>query len=78
MKNPWKEIENKQYILSTDLDRINEFNNNKSLKPEHKIQTQLIPDPFFGNKKAKVVLLMLNPGFGGKEEKDYEQNNFDQ
>jgi hypothetical protein len=29
MKNPWKEIENKQYILSTDLDRINEFNNNK-------------------------------------------------
>ncbi len=76
MNNPWEEIEKGKYILSTEIDRIKEFNETAS--DEHKIQTQLIPDPFFGNKDAKVVLLMLNPGFGGKEEEDYKKNNFEQ
>ena len=78
MTNPWEEIEKDNYVLSIDKDRIEEFNDKNSLGPEYKIQTQLIPDPFFGNKDAKVVLLMLNPGFGGKEDKDYKQNNFEE
>ncbi|MBC7629196.1 hypothetical protein [Ferruginibacter sp.] len=77
MNNPWQKIKKDNYVLSIDKDRINEFNKNESLPPKYKIQDHLIPDPFFGNKKAKVVLLMLNPGFGGKEDKDYEQNNFE-
>jgi len=78
MENPWKEIKNKEYVLLKDQERIKEFNiNTKTI--EHKIQTQLIPDPFFGNKDAKVILLMLNPGFGGKEVNDYKEiNNFEE
>ena len=78
MTNPWKEIEKKKYVLSTDINRVIEFNNNEPDSSIYKIQEDLIPDPFFGNKDAKVVLLMLNPGFGGKEDKDYEQNNFEE
>ena len=78
MKNPWEEIKKGEYVLKQDKERINLFNQ-KVLKvsPEHEIQTQLIPDPFFGNKSAKVVLLMLNPGFGSNEEKNYKQNDFE-
>lgn len=76
MNNPWEKIENKPYILSSDIDRIMAFNDKAS--DEHKIQTELIPDPFFGNKDGKVVLLMLNPGFGKHEEDNYKQNNFKQ
>ncbi len=78
MNNPWEEIKKGNYVLSIDKDRIGKFNNDKSLPLKYKIQDHLIPDPFFGNINAKVVLLMLNPGFGGKEDKDYEQNNFEE
>lgn len=76
MNNPWKEIKNGKYVLSIDKDRIDEFNSNEPPTSKYKIQDHLIPDPFFGSKKAKIILLMLNPGFGGNEDKDYKQNDF--
>lgn len=75
MQNPWEEIKKGEYVLEKDNERIKLFN--KKVSPEHQIQTQLIPDPFFGNKNAKVVLLMLNPGFGSNEAKNYKQNDFE-
>lgn len=76
MKNPWEEIKKGKYVLSADQDRINKFN--KTAAVEHQLQVELIPDPFFGNRKAKVVLLMLNPGFGSNELDNYKQNNFEE
>jgi len=76
MENPWKEITESRLVLPEDQNRISDFNN-RCQNENCKIQIDLIPDPFFGNKDAKVVLLMLNPGFGGNEKCNYATKNFE-
>jgi hypothetical protein len=70
MENPWIEIQREgPFVLEIDREAI-ECYNDKKRKPDQKIDTLLIPEPFIGNpRSAKLVLLSLNPG---REEKDAE------
>lgn len=62
MENPWKVLRMEApYVLDVDSSAIGMFN--RHAKPEHCIQTDVLPEPFIGSKDAPIVLLNLNPGF---------------
>jgi len=67
MDNPWHPLpRTAPYILHEDLPFISSFN--EKAGPDHKIVTNILPEPFLGNiTDAKVVLLNLNPGFSEKD-----------
>lgn len=78
MKNPWEELEgisaNSNFVLPNEKKVIDEFNLNSI--DLHKIHTEIMPAPFMGNvHTAPIVILMLNPGYDPKEEKNgyYEE-----
>jgi hypothetical protein len=54
------------YVYDADKSAISAFNAHASEK--HRIQTDVLPEPFLGSKDAPIVLLNLNPGF---DESDY-------
>jgi hypothetical protein len=70
IQNPWTDIQRDgRFVLEIDREDVEHYNE-KKLKPHHKVDTSLIPEPFIGNpKSAKLVLLSLNPGL---EEGDAE------
>ena len=74
MNNPWNEIQinNHPYILEMDKDIIDAINN--STKCEYRIQTLLFPEPFLGDKNAKIVLLNLNPGYSPDDDNVHSNN----
>lgn len=76
MNNPWKKIpESKPFILPEDLEFINRHN--KNIRDDnYKILTHLLPDPFMGRKDAPVILLNLNPGYNGTEDKLHTRKDF--
>lgn len=60
--NPWIGLEDKApYVLQGDSPAIQEYN--KKAKANYYIHTELVPEPFFGNIEAPLVVLLLNPGF---------------
>ena len=63
MQNPWSNFpENSPFILEIDKPFIEQYN--ASAKPEHKLQTSVMPAPYNGGlDAAKVVFLSLNPGY---------------
>lgn len=78
MKNPWEELEgisaNSNFVLPNEKKVIDEFNLNSI--DLYKIHTEIMPAPFMGNvHTAPIVILMLNPGYDSKEEKNgyYEE-----
>ena len=55
------------------LQKFNRENGNN----DSKIIGEILPEPFIGNpEKAKVLLLALNPGFGGREHFWHSDNKF--
>lgn len=54
------------YIYEGDNPAVSAFNARAS--EEHRLQTDVRPQPFLGSKDAPIVLLNLNPGF---DESDY-------
>jgi len=64
--NPWSELPLKSpYVLTGDAEIVNQYNINAA--KEYQIQIDALPEPYFGNKDASVVLLGLNPGFDDKD-----------
>ncbi len=65
MNNPWMNLPafgNGPYILPEDRCHIDNFN--KNCKAEHKIVTNLTPEPWLGPvKTARLVVLQLNPRY---------------
>lgn len=60
--NPWRELPDAgQLVLRSDADLVKQFN--ARVKPDHRLQLNLIPEPCLGDPFAPVVLLNLNPGF---------------
>jgi hypothetical protein len=61
IENPWVEIQRDgPFVLEIDRESIKAYNKNR--KPDHQVDTSLIPEPFIGNpRRAKLVLLNLNP-----------------
>lgn len=64
VNNPWTNIDPKPpFVFESDRRIIDVHNNNPRTNENHKIHTELYPEPFLGNPEASVVLLNLNPGF---------------
>lgn len=64
-------------VLECDKPIIEAFNNRLGRKKKcHKIHLNLMPGPFLGNRKANVILLLLNPGFKIKDRKTHAQSDF--
>lgn len=63
MQNPWRNFpENSPFVLKIDEHFVEQYNANA--KPEHKLQTSVMPTPYNGGlDAAKVVFLSLNPGY---------------
>ena len=63
MQNPWRNFpENSPFVLKIDEHFVEQYN--ASAKPEHKLQTSVMPTPYNGGlDAAKVVFLSLNPGY---------------
>jgi len=64
MVNPWLKLntEKSPYILNTDAQIINEINE-KRPNEDYLIRLENLPTPYSGDfKKAKILILQLNPG----------------
>lgn len=65
MKNPWTNLPSRgRLVLSEDRPFIQQFNERLIDGPrdERWIRDDWVPEPFFGNPKAPVVVLLANPG----------------
>jgi hypothetical protein len=76
MENPWSKLPTKKpFVLPEDEPYISVYNQHAST--DHKIITNILPEPFLGNiADAKVVLLNLNPGFDEKDLFWHKQQEF--
>jgi hypothetical protein len=74
MQNPWKKLpENPPFILDIDKNIIDKHN--KKSKSKYQIVDHMYPEPYLGRHSADIVLLNLNPGFGGEEDlKNHKMN----
>ncbi|HIK02810.1 TPA: hypothetical protein H1012_03130 [archaeon] len=67
MENPWKDFKKiPSYVLEMDKGKVDSDHYN----------LDILPIPFIGNPKAKIIFLLLNPGKNGNEG-EFEQNNRD-
>ena len=67
MKNPWLQLP-KQAPFVLEIDQAKIQNHNQKANALKKIHTEMYPEPFLGNINSEIVLLNLNPGFGGEED----------
>ncbi len=67
MRNPWIALPTSApFVLDKDRPTVEAFN--RVVKPRHKLQTHVLPEPFSGRvRTATVLVLQLNPGFAGSE-----------
>src|SRR5918995_716656 len=72
MANPWRSVGMEApYVYEPDKPAVAAFNARAS--DEHRIQTDVLPQPFLGSKDAPIVLLNLNPGFDDSDYLVYEE-----
>ncbi|MDR1963522.1 MAG: hypothetical protein LBQ50_07065 [Planctomycetaceae bacterium] len=71
-KLPWEQ----PFVLPEDKDIIDDVNQN--LSPEHRFHLELLPEPYYGNPDAPIILLNANPGYSPCDEKDESQPEFKQ
>lgn len=75
--NPWESLNNNRpFVLASDIQIIEDHNNNPKTNENHKIHTELYPEPFLGNPDADVVLLNLNPGFSPDDSNFHQSNEY--
>ena len=61
--NPWSALPyTSPFVLKEDEPFVRAFNQDASA--QHRLNLDLLPEPFFGNRSAPVVVLLLNPGIG--------------
>ncbi len=70
--NPWFALKDEApYVLREDGAAIEAYN--KKANADYYIHAELVPEPFFGNIGAPLVVLLLNPGFG-EDDRSYHAN----
>lgn len=75
MTNPWHLLPTEPpFVLETDASDINNFN--RTSRPEKLYDLSLLPEPFFGQPDAPVVLLALNPGLNPSDAAVHAQKEF--
>jgi hypothetical protein len=63
MRNPWLDLpERPPYVLAVDRDHVVAFERHAS--DRHRFDLRLMPGPFEGNRQARLLVLMRNPGIG--------------
>lgn len=77
MINPWTELPNETpYVLASDLASTEAFNKKCSDSPQFILQTQILPEPFVGNKESPVYVLNLNPGYDTQDDHWHSKPDF--
>ncbi len=62
--SPWSSIPaSPPFVLKCDRPFVDHFNQVRA-KDNTRIHTDLLPEPYFGNQNAQVVILLLNPRVG--------------
>lgn len=75
MLNPWEHLStNKPFALPSEYDILVEFN--QIADNNHKLQLDVLPEPFIGNPDARIVLLSLNPGFDKSDHEHHARQDF--
>lgn len=75
MINPWINLDIVETrIHPLDKEIVDEFN--QKAKQEFQFCRQLLPDPYIGNIKAKVLVLALNPGLSEEDYKTHKDQFF--
>ena len=70
MQNPWIDLPGAApYVLPGDQPHIKVFNS--YMKPRFRLDTNLMPQPFVGNRQAPLVILSRNPGAEGHHNDAY-------
>jgi len=66
MENPWTALpEVAPYVLGMDREAVDRHNA-RAAAP-HRLQLDLMPEPFLGRKDAPVVVLLGNPGYSERD-----------
>ncbi|MGB7345340.1 MAG: hypothetical protein WBD20_14085 [Pirellulaceae bacterium] len=75
MKNPWLQLPtDSPFVLSEDRRVIEQFNLLVADNRQLRIQDHLLPEPYFGNPDASLVVLGLNPGYTPQEDDVWHAN----
>src|SRR5437868_14852359 len=76
--NPWTALPSRPpYILKEDRPYVEAWNDTVGATREDlRLATNLLPDPFVGRRDAPLVVLGLNPGFGGSERDEHSTRLF--
>ncbi|MDQ6662100.1 MAG: hypothetical protein M3Z24_14190 [Chloroflexota bacterium] len=62
MQNPWLSLpKTLPFVLECDKQIILDFNS--KVKRQYQLHLEILPEPYTGNPRAKIILLNLNPGF---------------
>jgi hypothetical protein len=78
MENPWKHLPlHEPYVLDMDRAIIERYNANFKSEDETYIHTELLPEPFYGNPQAPVMLLSLNPSYAKDVDARFYRQNAD-
>lgn len=77
MNKPWTKLNpTPPFVLESDRQIIDEYNSNPRTCKNHKIQTELYPEPFLGKPNVNVILLNLNPGFSDDDAEFHQRNDY--
>jgi len=70
LPNPWMELPSRApYVLSSDRPFVEAFN--KHADEAKRLDLDLLPEPFIGNRSAPLVVLGLNPGWSEQNSENY-------
>lgn len=61
-QNPWIDFTNAEKILPIDKEQVESFNKKYEGDLKRQISTTDFPEPFIGNPKAAIYVLLANPG----------------
>lgn len=79
MPNPWLELPDEPpFVLSADRPYVEAFNEAARRRPEHRIDTTLLPEPWLGCHDAPVLLLTANPGIDPGDAAVHRRHDFAQ
>lgn len=75
LTNPWINLPfSPPYLLNSDTAAIIRFNEKAS--PDYRVHDELLPEPFLGNSKVKIVFLNLNPGYSEQDSLFHHGNTY--
>lgn len=75
MVNPWINLPlQKPFLLPSDKGFVLSFN--KKVGADYQIHAELLPEPFLGNPKAKIIFLNLNPGYSELDPFFHKESSF--